>query len=461
MAGEPRGLRADDAGDPQAPLERRAAARHLLQHPLTCKEHDPDVFRLVRRHEADLDRWFTQRLGYRLQVGSDTARLLKSGVVPAHRPLRTRTGRAFHQREYVLLALVLAATAAGPAVVSLRDLVEQVRSAAAEAELDVEVEGDHTERRALVAVLQWMVANGLATELHANVDAYATDDTADAVLRLRPDRIAQLALPALVGAANGAELVAAGERRSATRQWLRGRLVEDPVLYRDDVTDDEWAELRRRLGDEGGLLWEMFGLVLEARAEGVAAVDPDGTLADRPFPTGGTVGHAALLLLDALRAHAVDDGVAPWATVVEETGTLTTRHARSWKKDLVAAPQRLAREVVDLLVALRLAERAEPPAVAGNEAGDEPDDASDGTAGVRLLPAAARFSAATPEEPSDGDGDGDAATPRTRRPTRASAIGRTDDDHPAASRTPRSTSTPVTGRTDGDEDGDATQAALW
>ncbi len=107
------------AEDPHAPGERRLAARHLLQHPLTCSEHDPEMFTLVRRHEDELDRWFTQRLGYRLQVSSDTARLAKVGAGAAVRPLCTAAGRPFHQREYVLLALTLAATVAGPAVISL------------------------------------------------------------------------------------------------------------------------------------------------------------------------------------------------------------------------------------------------------------------------------------------------------------------------------------------------------
>lgn len=186
--------------DPQVGVERRACARHLLGHPLTCAEDDPDVFRLIRHHETELDRWFTQRLGYRLHVDSDTARLFKSGTVPDHRPLRTHTGRPFTQLEYVVFALVLATTAAGPSVISLRDLVEDIRSAAVEA--GVTLTGDVTERRAVVSVLRWMIAHGLAIEMHENVDVYAADETADAVLRIRPERISLIPLPALIGRAH-------------------------------------------------------------------------------------------------------------------------------------------------------------------------------------------------------------------------------------------------------------------
>ena len=454
-------LRARSTEDPQGPGERRQVARHLVQRPLTCKEQDPELFRLVRRHEAELDRWFTQRLGYRLHVGADTARLYKNAYVPADRPLRTGgSERALHQVEHVLLALTLASVASGPAVISLRDLIEQVRSAAGEAEITL---GDQaSDRRALVVALKWMIEHGLAEELHAKVDAYASDENADAVLKLRPDRIALLPLPALVSAASPDELLARADRRSATRQWMRARLVEDPVLYRRDLTDAEWAELRRRLGEEERLLDEMFGLVLESRAEGVAAVDPTGALADQRFPTGGTVGHAALLLLDRLRpvpdsdsgsgsgsgsgsaprsspefgfvqggvsaghGGAGDDGagndgardgavgqagghggstVVPMAVVQDHLGALATQHARSWANDLVSSPARLTRDVVRLLVDLRLAElvRVDPPDMATSEASaGESQAAPAGEPGLRLLPAAARFLAVDPtavEEP--------------------------------------------------------------
>ncbi len=373
------------AEDPHAGTERRAAARHLLQHPLTCQEHDPDIFRLIRRHAGDLDRWFTQRLGYRLHVDADTARLFKTGFVPDDRPLRARSGRPLHQAEHVLLALVLSATAAGPAVISLRDLIEAVRSAAAEAE--IALGGESADRRALVAVLGWMIDQGLARELHSHVDAYAADEAADAVLKVRPDRIALLCLPALVGAADGADLLAQADRRASTRQWLRARLVEDPVVYRSDLSESEWAELRRRLSEEERMLGEMFGLLVEARSEGVAAIDPTGSLSSRRFPSTGTVGHAALLLLERLRPVAGQPVERDVGDVTAVVADLATSH-RTWKKDLVDSPERLTRQVVDLLVELRLARR-----LLGE----------DGTPRLVLLPAAARFLAVETEATAAGD----------------------------------------------------------
>jgi uncharacterized protein (TIGR02678 family) len=367
------GRSADPGSDPQAQVDRRVAARRLLAEPLTCKERDPAVFALIRRHEVELDRSFTQRLGYRLQVDADTARLYKTGVA-TDRPLRMASGRALYQVELVVLTLVLAATVAGPAVISLRDLVDAVRAAAADA--GVELPGDLTGRRAMVTALRWMVEHGLAVELHDHVDAYASDEGADAVLRMRPDRIASLVLPA-ISHPDAPSLLAAAERRASTRQWLRARLVEDPVVYREELTEEEWFELRRRLGDEARYLDEMFGLVLEARAEGVAAIDPGGSAAGG-FPVGGTEGHAALLLIGAMRARS-----AEWWTaeeIEEVVGRLADTHARHWAKELVGAPDRLVRRAVDLLQRARLVERRTEPS------------------GLRLLPAAARFAPAVVQD---------------------------------------------------------------
>jgi uncharacterized protein (TIGR02678 family) len=346
---------------------------------------------MVRRHEGELDRWFTQRLGYRLHVNADTARLFKEGFVPQRRPLLTGTLRPLHQLEYVLLALVLGATVAGPDVVSLRDLIERARSAAIEA--GITLEDSPTMRRALVAVLQWMIALGLATELHERIEAYAGDESADAVLKIRADRIALLPLPALAGAESAQSLLARAERRSATRQWMRCRLVEEPVLYRSDLSDAEWSELRRRLGEEERLLEEMFGLVLEARAEGVAAIDPSGTLAERRFPTGGTIGHATLLLI----ARLYEERQRSWRSneVVCVIGELAENHRRRWAGDMVDAPERLARRVTELMLDLRLAEWTRetgsdnPTTVDAGapSAGDSPGEHYV----FKLLPAAARF----------------------------------------------------------------------
>ena len=362
---------APSSADPRRELDLRAAARHLVAHPLVLAETDPDTFRLVRRHEHTLDRWFTQRFGYRLQVAADTARLFKNTVVARRRPLRTAAdpGRPFSTREYTMLALALAAVAAGPNVISLRDLLHEIRSAATDA--GVTVTEAPADRRALVTALKWMVRHGAAGEAHDRIEHYATDSEADAVLRIRPDRVALLPLPALARSETVADLLdRSDQRQPSPRRWMRSTLLEEPVLYRDDLEDDEWTELRRRLGEESRMLDEMFGLRLEARAEGVAAIDPEDRMTDSPFPRPGTVGHAALLLIDRL----TQAGYASVALseVVDAVTALAEEYRRYWSR-LADDSDRLTVEVLELLEDHRLAE------------------SSDGT--VRLLPAAWRYRA--------------------------------------------------------------------
>jgi uncharacterized protein (TIGR02678 family) len=336
--------------DPQHPGERTAAARSLLVQPWRTAEADPALFALIRRHGETLDRWFTQRLGYRLIVHGDTSRLVKTGHIPADRPLRTHTDRPFTGREYVTLALVLAATASGPDRISLRDLVLLVRSAAADA--GVALVGGSPERRALVTALRWLISQGVMRELDRTVAGYESDDGADALLEIRNDRLALLAAPPLVGAESAQQLLARAAGEGTGRAAARRRLVEDPVIDAADLTPDAWSELRRRFREEIHYLEEMFGFVIEARAEGVAAIDVEGGCSDQVFPRPGTVPHAALLLLHTLVGR--HRAGADTAELDEELGVLIHRYGRYWSQDAAADPGGLRAHAVDLLAAMGL-----------------------------------------------------------------------------------------------------------
>jgi uncharacterized protein (TIGR02678 family) len=164
---------------------------------------------------------------------------------------------------------------------------------------------------------------------------------------------------------------------------MRCRLVEEPVLYRTDLTNEEWSELRRRIGEEERFLDEMFGLTLEVRAEGIAAIDRDGGLTDTRFPTGGTVGHAALLLIEKLDASA--ERSLDWKQITDTLRELAELHQRRWSGEYVEAPDRLGRQATELLLDLRLAEWVTP------EEGGLARDIDDDHRLLRLLPAAGRF----------------------------------------------------------------------
>jgi uncharacterized protein (TIGR02678 family) len=322
----------------------------LIIGPWRPAEADRALFSLIRRHADTLDRWFTQRLGYRLVVHNDTARLVKTGHVPRDRPLRTHTDRPFTGREYVALSLILAATASGPDRISLRDLVLQVRSAAADA--GIALDGSTAERRAVVTALRWLIAHGVVRELDRTVAGYETDDRADALLEIRNDRLALLAAPALVDADSAADLLERAAGGGTGRATMRRRLVEDPVLYAVDVDVEDWAELRRRFGEEIRYLEGMFGFVLEARAEGAAAIDVDGGCSDELFPRSGTVPHAALLLLDALATR--HRAGTTLQVLLEELTRLVERYGRYWGREVIADLPSLCREAIALLSTMDL-----------------------------------------------------------------------------------------------------------
>ncbi len=356
------------------------AARHLLQHPFTCREQHPDLFAVIRRHEQDLDRWFTQRLGYRLHVSSFTARLFKTTIVP-HRPVLlapTSSHRAMSQRECTLLTLILAAVAAGPRVISLRDLIDDVRTAAADAE--VTLSNEPVERRAFIVALKWMIQAGMATELHEHIDRYEQDAEADAILEIDPDRVGLLPLPALGRAETADGLLDRSDRRVMMRQWIRAQLVENTVVYRSDLAEHEWSELRRRIGEEVALLDQMFDLRVETRAEGVAAIDPTGQLSDRNFPSSGTLGHAALIFIEWMMTQSevevsMNEAQSAFSLMAEQ-------HSRHWSKTKTAQLPSFLNEVIALLLDLRLL------MVSGDT--------------LTLLPAAARYNLVTTVEDRQG-----------------------------------------------------------
>jgi uncharacterized protein (TIGR02678 family) len=361
--------------DPQRDTELVVATRALLSRPWRTAESDPELLALIRRHADALDAWFTTELTYRLVVTADTARLVKTGHVPPDRPLRTvsTTPRPFTAAEYTALALVLAATTSGPDRTSLRDLVNAVHSAAAEA--GVVQDTDPASRRALVTALRWLIAQGMLRELDRGVAGYEHDADADALLEVRQDRMALLPTAALVGAETPGELVERARERGSAATAARRRLVEDPVVLVGDLDPARFGELRRRVGDEARRIEARTGLVLEARAEGIAALDVDGGCSDVAFPAGGTVSHVALLLVSELVVQfrpAEDPEAIPWASVREVLDELVAEHGRYFSKTALADRDRLAADVLALLVTMRLV-------------------AIEGDGAVRVLPPAARY----------------------------------------------------------------------
>ncbi|HZD64863.1 MAG TPA: TIGR02678 family protein [Acidimicrobiales bacterium] len=380
------------------PAELRTAVRSLLGEPLT--DATDTAFPAIRRNRRELARWFADELGYRLDATRPSVARLAKCPGPAHRPrgLATRSGRRFDGRRYGLTCLVMAAAENAGEHTTLQRLFEDVglRASGVEGlEWDGQVAAD---RRVFIQAVQALQDLGVFERADGDEERFARGEAGgDALYRIDRDRLSLLpttAQPPSLAASPGD---IAEEPYPDTEQGriLRRRhrvtraLVEEPVVHREDLTDEEADYLRSQRGRLERLLADKVGLTLEVRGEGWVTVDEAGELTDLRWPDYGTAETAALRLCDELRARRLrgDPEAWPMAEVTCFVRDLAEEYAGYWKKGAEdgAGATRLVEEAVDILVAARLAVR-------------------DG-AELRALPAAGRFAAleAVRPEPTRAD----------------------------------------------------------
>ncbi|TDD14133.1 TIGR02678 family protein [Nonomuraea diastatica] len=377
------------------------AIRTLLGRPLVSRRSDPAAFDLIRKRRRPLIQWFDYFCGWRLVVEprEGYARLVKVRTEPsATRPARRRrASRApFDRRRYTLFCLCAAELLTSP-VITIGMLAQRVvQAAAVEADVPVFDPVKSAERVALVDALKLLEHHGAITVMDGATDSYLDDEGAKVLYRVDTTRVIRLlAAPVppsriAAGAAGEAgsgtlgELTAAlsaesrygadepteTQRNLRARHSLVRRLLDEPVVYRADLTSAESGyaasltgrRILRRAAEEAGF-------VLEERAEGFLLIDPDGTATDTRFPDDGSHAKvAALLLLDLL----VSAGPITARRLHAEAGGLLRRFpqwAKAYQSDGGGA--RLAADALEVLTMFGLARRT----------GDR----------VAALPAAARY----------------------------------------------------------------------
>jgi uncharacterized protein (TIGR02678 family) len=332
--------------------------RVLLAAPVLTATARPDDFDLVRRRRDPLGRWFDYYCGWALVVEprAGYARLAKVRNPPAARPaLRRRTGSApFDRRRYTLLCVAAAELLATP-VTTIGLLAQRVAQAcAADPELPAMDTAARAERMAFVDALRLLESFGALQVLDGSTDSFVGSAEAkvlyrvDATLVMRliaapngPSRLpgAPTALPARLDALlHESRYGSAGvdDEQSVVQRnlWLRHavfrRLLDDPVVHRDELDPAEvdylvsptGRQLLRRAADEAGM-------VLEERAEGWLLVDPDAIATDGRFPDDSSHAKiAALALVDRITAERA--GVTDEQLAVE-TDRLLRRFPR-WAK---------------------------------------------------------------------------------------------------------------------------------
>ncbi|MFC8965483.1 TIGR02678 family protein [Streptomyces sp. NPDC057094] len=351
--------------------ERRLAARTLLACPVLTSHRQPDELAVVRRHSAALRSTFARLLSYHLIVETSFARLVKTPPSPDSplRPVQRGDSPPFTPQTYALFSLTCAAllTPGTGEWLLISSLVEQVRADAASA--GVELRGTPSENRRLVQAVGLLIDWGVLTETDGSLSAWS-ERREEGVLQIhRPllPHVLPRPLRNVVSLDDLAAQVPSGA--SEPRRSLRRRLVENPLVKREELPEEERDVLSRERSELTRLLEEHFGLTLEVRAEGALAYDTEGTLSDVAYPGPGTVRQAALLLTDALidlarpaAGHHVPGAAAdtpglltPWATVRGELDGLATRYAKAWAGAYIADPVRLQKEVVALLESMSLA----------------------------------------------------------------------------------------------------------
>ena len=309
--------------------ERSRAIRLLLRWPMLNAQDRPDGFREVVRHHDWLIAWFDDTCGWQLIVdpGAGFARLGKrarSAKVDVSRPLRRSRGahQAFDRRRYQLLCLVAAQLVQHP--VTTVGLL--ARAISADAGLDT---SRHRERVALVDVLRTLIEWQALRTSGGTVDDFVETEDANALLQADTTRLHRLLVSTVAPTSLADEISPAAalvylgaeprygrgrdsdvqqaasddeQRLRRIRHMIGRRLLDDPVLYFDDLTEEEQSYVENPAGRQ----WlrnrvAEAGFELEERSDGLLAVDPDGLATDVQFPgPHGNAHQLALLLVDDL-----------------------------------------------------------------------------------------------------------------------------------------------------------------
>jgi Protein of unknown function (DUF2398). len=150
-------------------------------------------------------------------------------------------------------------------------------------------------------------------------------------------------------------------RRTALRHQLARRLLDDPVVYFDELDGEARDYFANQRGVLAARLCEWTGLAAEQRAEGTALVDADGELSDARLPAEGTLAHATLLLAGYLAEVARGD-LGRWIGEVQIAAFLrqaADEYGKYWRKAErePGAETALTRQALAQLEALKLIER--------------------------------------------------------------------------------------------------------
>ena len=170
-------------------------------------------------------------------------------------------------------------------------------------------------------------------------------------------------------------------RNRQIRSRLLRSLLDDPVLYFQDLNNEDFSYFERQRSYLLRQIREATGLVAEIRREGIALLDDAGDLTDIKLPEEGTDGQLAQLLAEWLAEHLKNrPGIAvPFKTVQQYVSNLIRIHGARWRKGArergaeVAMSEDALRRLQGLRLVRITAEGVVPLPANGRYAQSQPD----------------------------------------------------------------------------------------
>jgi uncharacterized protein (TIGR02678 family) len=391
--------------------ERQAALRSLLVQPmLSARGSSADRFALVRRHADWLRQWLTDNCGWGLHLDSDFARLQKTppDVVDGTRAaVEFKSGASFNRRKYVLLCLALATLERGDRQTTLGNLAQEIIAlisadgAVAKAGIAFDLES-REQRSDLVQVVRYLLELRVLERVDGDEQLFL-QNTSDVLYNVnRPILAMMLNLrrgpsvvdPHLSLSVRMRMLIEEPRpdtddaRNRELRFRLTRRLLDDPVVYFDDLEASELDYLNKQRGRLLRRVEEATGLIAEVRAEGIAMLDERGDVTDLEMPKDGTEGHFTLLIAEFLAQRVREErsvrvGIGE---LHEHASTLVREHSNHWRKSVrdPGAEECLVADATGRLEGLRLIARdggvvIPRPAIARYGIGNVQDATSEST----------------------------------------------------------------------------------
>lgn len=384
-------------------LERQRALCALLQRPLlTADGPQAPEFGMVRRHAGWLREWLAHNPGWSLTLHSEVARLRKT---PADAGIGTRPARdpknksEFTRRRYVLLCLLLAVLEQEDRQTTLGQLADKLTTmcaadaALAKAGIVFDL-SSMDQRRDLVQVVRLLLDLGVLRRRHGDEEQYLAG-RGDVLYNISrpilgsmlcvkrgPSTVEETLLKDRIAAIIEEPVPETNEGRTRRlRSRLMRRLLDDPVVYYDELEQAEFDYLNNQRSRLLQQVEQATGLVPEVRKEGIAMLDVRGDATDLGLPEEGTDGHLTLLVTQFLANELRQKReIISHRAIGQHITELIEIHKAHWRKDVVlpGAAEVLVEQVLERLEALSLVRRTE--------------------AGVQPLPAIARYSLSSDDQ---------------------------------------------------------------